>query len=111
MASAAGGPNELATVLLRVWKQLSPPVGFHAIMSFKSTLREAAARLLFHSGLTAHGWRARGRLSIATFHRVLPDAQRRVYPFPGLVVTPEELGAILGYLAQHFEIGTLAVQH
>jgi peptidoglycan/xylan/chitin deacetylase (PgdA/CDA1 family) len=37
-----------------------------------------------------------------TFHRVLPADRLRVYPMPGLAVTPEQLEAILGQLAQHF---------
>jgi peptidoglycan/xylan/chitin deacetylase (PgdA/CDA1 family) len=80
-------------------------------MSVKNRLRNSAAELLFRSGLTAPGRRARARLSIATFHRVLPEAERRSYPFPGLVVTPEELDALLAYFTKYFDCGTLAGQH
>lgn len=80
-------------------------------MSAKTTLREAAAALLFATGLTRPARRARDRLSIATFHRVLPDAERAAYPYPGLVVTPEELDAFLGYFVRHFDCGTLSRQH
>jgi peptidoglycan/xylan/chitin deacetylase (PgdA/CDA1 family) len=50
-------------------------------------------------------------LSIVTFHRVLPGAEREAYPYPGLVVTPEELDKLLDYFTEHFDCGTLATQH
>lgn len=80
-------------------------------MTLKAVLRDASARLLFAAGVTRPGRRARGRLSIATFHRVLPREHRRAYPYPGLVVTPEELDAFLGYFVTHFDCGTLRSQH
>ena len=46
-------------------------------MSIKTRLRNGAARLLYLSGLTAPARRGRGQLSIVTFHRVLPEAERR----------------------------------
>lgn len=46
-----------------------------------------------------------------TFHRVLPEAERLAYPYPGLVVTPQELDAFLTYLTEHFDCGALATQH
>jgi peptidoglycan/xylan/chitin deacetylase (PgdA/CDA1 family) len=42
---------------------------------------------------------------------VLPEAERKVYPYPGLVVTPQELDAFLTYLTEHFDCGALATQH
>lgn len=62
-------------------------------------------------GITTPERRGRGRLSIVTFHRVLPEADRQAYPFPGLVVTPEELDAFLTYFTEHFDCGSLATQH
>lgn len=61
--------------------------------------------------LTMPARRSRGHLSIATFHRVLPDADRKNYPFPDLVVTPEELDVLLAYFTAHFDCGALATQH
>lgn len=69
------------------------------------------ARLLFSLGLTDPKRRARGRLSIATFHRVLPEHHLRAYPYPGLAVTPEELDVFLAYFTRHFDCGPLAIQH
>jgi peptidoglycan/xylan/chitin deacetylase (PgdA/CDA1 family) len=77
----------------------------------KSAVRNTVARLLFAMGLTAPMRHGVGRLSIVTFHRVLPEAERAAYPYPGLVVTPTELDALLAYLARHFDCGTLARQH
>lgn len=80
-------------------------------MGFKTGLRDAIARGLFFAGITAPARRGRGHLSIATFHRVLPEADRLAYPYPGLAVTPAELEGFLAYLTEHFECGTLAAQH
>lgn len=77
----------------------------------KTLVRDSAAKLLFLAGITAPRRRAAGRLSVATFHRVLPEAERRAYPFPDLAVTPEELDAYLAYFTEHFDCGTLATQH
>ena len=80
-------------------------------MSAKTRLRDSAARLLFLTGLTAPELGSRRRLTIATFHHVLPDAERKVYPYPGLVVTPQELDMFLAYFTEHFDCGALATQH
>jgi len=80
-------------------------------MSAKTILRNSIARLLFLSGLIAPARRGFGRLSIATFHRVLPEIDRQSYPYPGLVVTPEELDAFMNYFTENFDCGTLATQH
>ncbi len=80
-------------------------------MNTKILLRDSAARLLSLAGITAPQRRAAGRLSIATFHRVLPEAERLAYPLPGLAVTPEELDTCLAYFTEHFDCGTLAAQH
>lgn len=80
-------------------------------MNAKTIFRNNIARLLFLMRLTIPAQRSRGRLSIATFHRVLPEADRQAYPFPGLVVTPEELDAFLIYFTEHFDCGALASQH
>jgi peptidoglycan/xylan/chitin deacetylase (PgdA/CDA1 family) len=75
--------------------------------SLRSLGRDLAGRALFASGVTLPERRGRGRLTIATFHRVLPEAQRREYPLPGLVVTPEELDWCVGFFRRHWECGPL----
>jgi peptidoglycan/xylan/chitin deacetylase (PgdA/CDA1 family) len=79
-------------------------------MSAKVALRNLTAGILFGAGITAPEWRARRALSIVTMHRVLPESERRDYPYPSLAVTPEELDEYLTYFSQHFECGTLASQ-
>jgi len=80
-------------------------------MSVKTALRDNIAQLLFQMKLTVPERRGCGCLSVVTFHRVLPEAERKAYPFPGLVVTPEELDEFLAYFTNHFDCGTLATQH
>ena len=80
-------------------------------MSIKTYIRNRVAELLYLTRVTSPSWRGRGRFSIVTFHRVLPEAERQAYPFPGLVVTPEELDAFLTYFTEHFDCGALATQH
>ncbi len=74
-------------------------------------LRNSVAHFFFLTGITLPAQRGRSSLSIVTFHRVLPEADRQNYPFPGLVVTPEELDAFLTYFTEHFDCGALATQH
>lgn len=80
-------------------------------MKAKIILRNSVAQLLFLSGLTSPARCSRRRLSIVTFHRVLPENERKNYPFPGLVVTPEELDAFLSYFTEHFDCGAISTQH
>jgi peptidoglycan/xylan/chitin deacetylase (PgdA/CDA1 family) len=64
--------------------------------------RDGLAHALSRIGATRPRRFARGALTVVTFHRVLPAEQLRQYPLSGLAVTPEQLEAILGELAQHF---------
>lgn len=70
--------------------------------------------------LSATGWwsgRTRparchqGRLLVVTFHRVLPELERALYPYPGLSVTPTELSFCLGYFAQHYDVDLISKQY
>lgn len=80
-------------------------------MSAKTIIRNSAARLLLLMGITAPRSRANRRFSIVTFHRVLPSEERNAYPYPGLVVTPQELDEFLRFFAGEFDCGPLATQH
>lgn len=71
-------------------------------LTYKPLIRDGVAEVLSRIGATSPARFARGALSVVTFHRVLPPEQLRLYPIPGLVVTPEQLEAILGELKQHF---------
>lgn len=70
-------------------------------------LRDAAGDALSFLRLTSPARFAYGALSIVTFHRVLPDNLKAVYPMPGLAVTPEELDFIVGTIAEHYTPGPL----
>ena len=74
-------------------------------------LLNGAAQHLFKIGLTSPVLRGRNRLSIVTFHRVLCNADREGYPFPNLVVTPDELDSHLTYFTEHFDCGSLSTQY
>jgi len=70
--------------------------------------RDLVAVASYHSGWSAPARRLRGKLSIATFHRVLLAEERSQYPMPGLAVTPDELRAVLGAARERFTCTTLA---
>jgi len=57
-------------------------------MSAKARLRNVVAGFLFRTDLTAAVRLSRGYLSIATFHRVLPEEQRRADPYPASLSHP-----------------------
>ena len=73
----------------------------------KALVRDLIGGALSISGATRPRRFGRGRLTIATFHRVLPEEQRARYPFPMLAVTPEELGWYLDFFREHFLCTTL----
>jgi peptidoglycan/xylan/chitin deacetylase (PgdA/CDA1 family) len=77
------------------------------LRKIKHFVRDAAAEIL-HAGRVTHpALRARNKLTIATFHRVLPAPMLAQYPLPGIAVTPEELRRFLEVFQQHYSIGTL----
>jgi len=69
--------------------------------------RELVADLAHATRLTRPQGLTRDRITVVTFHRVLPEQLRRLYPLPGLVVTPEELDWFLRYFAEHYACGPL----
>jgi peptidoglycan/xylan/chitin deacetylase (PgdA/CDA1 family) len=79
-----------------------------ATASLKALARDACGQVLSLSGITAPAARLRERLSIITFHRVLTESQRKLYPLPGLAVTPDELDAHLTFATRHFRCLPLA---
>ena len=78
------------------------------LTSFKGLARDVCGQVLSLSQVTAPSVRLRERLSIITFHRVLTEQQRQLYPLPGLAVTPEELDAHLKFATRHFRCLSLA---
>jgi peptidoglycan/xylan/chitin deacetylase (PgdA/CDA1 family) len=74
----------------------------------KSLVRDGVASSMQRLGVTRPDRHGRKRLTIVTFHRVLPESLRRRYPFPNLAVTPEELAWFLGYFKRWFNVGSMA---
>lgn len=77
----------------------------------KHVVRDAIGLGLAAARITRPRARHAGRLVVVTFHRVLPEALRRQYPYPNLAVTPEELSWYLDYFRGHYTCGTLAECH
>ena len=77
-------------------------------MSWYPLVRDVGAEALRWSGWSDPRRRLRGKLSIATFHRVLSDSERAEYPLPGLAVTPRELSAVLEAVCERFTCTSLA---
>lgn len=74
-------------------------------------IRDFAAEVLAQGGMTSPARRHQGRLVVVTFHRVLPEALRRRYHIPGIVVTPEELDWTLSYLRRYYTLDRLDRAH
>jgi peptidoglycan/xylan/chitin deacetylase (PgdA/CDA1 family) len=100
------GPLSLRPQLERAPLRLAPAVaGLRARL--QPYARDGLARALATLGATSPRRFARGALTAVTFHRVLPPDRLRQYPLAGLAVTPEQLEAVLGQLAQHFACAPL----
>lgn len=77
------------------------------LRDLKALVRDVCGEALSLARVTAPENRLGQRLSIVTFHRVLTEPQRRLYPLPGLAVTPEELDDHLRFLTRHFRCMSL----
>ncbi len=62
---------------------------------------------LFLSEISDPSKRAIGKLTVVTFHRVLPENLRQQYPYPGICVTPEELRWFCIFFNNYFTPGSL----
>ncbi len=78
-----------------------------ALKSIKPLLRDTLAKGLFLSEISNPAKRAIGKLTITTFHRVLPENLRRQYPYPGICVTPDELRWFCSFFNDYFSVGSL----
>ena len=71
------------------------------VVSFlKPKVRDLGAELLHRATALDPSRLARDKLTIATFHRVLPERELIDYPMPGISVTPEELDWLLAAVHQ-----------
>lgn len=71
-------------------------------MEARSLLRDAAGTVLYRLGVTRPSRTSAGRLTIVTFHRVLPPQKLAEYPMPSLSVTPDELAWFLQFFKANF---------
>jgi len=75
----------------------------------KSFARDLITNSLWRLGITDIKKTAKNKLSVVTFHRVLPDALRKQYPYEGICVTPEELDWFCQFFKEHYdEVGTFS---
>jgi peptidoglycan/xylan/chitin deacetylase (PgdA/CDA1 family) len=74
----------------------------HRERTARHALRDVGASLLWALGATRPARRARGALTIVTFHRVLPPEALADAPMPGLCVTPRFLDGALAFFARHY---------
>jgi peptidoglycan/xylan/chitin deacetylase (PgdA/CDA1 family) len=80
-----------------------------ALMStLRPFVRDFGAELLHRTRLLDPARLARDKLTIATFHRVLPPDELVDYPMPGIAVTPDELDWLLGVFGRYYTAGTLS---
>jgi peptidoglycan/xylan/chitin deacetylase (PgdA/CDA1 family) len=77
------------------------------VKKIKHFVRDTAAEILHATGMTRPALRAKDKLTIATFHRVLPAPLLAQYPLPGIAVTPEELQRFLVIFKEHYTVGSL----
>jgi peptidoglycan/xylan/chitin deacetylase (PgdA/CDA1 family) len=77
------------------------------VARLRPLVRDLGAELLYHSTLTHPSRLANDKLTIVTFHRVLPPQLLAQYPMPSIAVTPEELDWLLGLFDHYYTIGTL----
>lgn len=80
-------------------------------MNIHALSRDIVSKILYLTKITHPRNRHRDRLLIATFHRVLPEHERKQYPYPALVVTPEELHWLLIYFKKNYTCGHLSEIH
>jgi peptidoglycan/xylan/chitin deacetylase (PgdA/CDA1 family) len=80
---------------------------YHIIMKIKNVARDSILALLYSLRLTSSTVSNGSLLTIVTFHRVLPQNLRKKYPFPGLVITPEEFRWIMHTLIQLYDCGSV----
>jgi peptidoglycan/xylan/chitin deacetylase (PgdA/CDA1 family) len=74
-------------------------------------VRDLTAVGLWTTGVTRPARVAKELLTVATFHRVLPAAERRDYPLADIAITPEEFAWFLDFFVAHYTPGDLACVH
>ena len=75
--------------------------------TLRPLVRDLGAELLHRTTLTHPSRVAHDKLTIVTFHRVLPHELLAEYPIPTIAVTPEELDWFLMLFDRYYTVGTL----
>jgi len=79
------------------------------ITQTKGIIRDLITGSLWQLGITNPKRKSQNKLTIVTFHRVLPETLRKQYPYEGICVTPEELDWFCAFFKKHYDIvGTLS---
>lgn len=71
------------------------------ITSLKQTILDYTVKFL-NAIQSMNGNRLQNKITIVTFHRILPEKYKSIYPIPNLVITPEELTWILSFCKEHY---------
>jgi peptidoglycan/xylan/chitin deacetylase (PgdA/CDA1 family) len=79
--------------------------------TLKPLVRDLLSALLLTTGVTRPSRAARERLTIITFHRVLPDELLREYPLREIAVSVNEFRWFVECFARSYTCGTLGAVH
>lgn len=77
-------------------------------MPYRAWLRDWAGACLYGLGLTQPRNAGGSRLTIVTFHRVLPAEMLSEYPLPELVVSTDEFRWLMAYFLGNYTIGPVS---
>ena len=78
------------------------------INSTKDYIRDLITDSLWQLGVTNPKKKSKNKLTVITFHRVLPESLRKQYPYEGICVTPEELDWFCDFFKHYDVVGTLS---
>jgi peptidoglycan/xylan/chitin deacetylase (PgdA/CDA1 family) len=78
------------------------------LSALRPRVRDLGAELLRISTLSRPSRLAKDKLTVVTFHRVLPASELAQYPIPSIAVTPTELEWLVSLFQKHYTPGTLA---
>jgi len=74
----------------------------------KSLVRDLITGGLWQLGISNPKKKSQNKLTVVTFHRVLPAELRKQYPYEGICVTPEELDWYCDFFKRYDVVGTLS---
>lgn len=74
------------------------------IKTIKGFIRDLIINTLWNLGFTDVKKQSKNKLTVVTFHRVLPEALRKQYPYEGICVTPEELDWFCEFFKNEYDV-------